>query len=110
MDLEWRPAPKPNHHRRTPKKVDRGKFSSKTLKEIFERDNFQCVRCGSYHLESVPHHITYKSSGGLGTKRNGVTICVKCHREVHKYKEVREWFESWRLRTLDENGDKKELS
>ena len=107
--LEWNPAPKPSHNRRVPKKVDRGKFSPKTIKEILERDNFQCVRCGSYNLEKVPHHITYKSHGGLGTKRNGVTICIQCHQEAHKYKEVREWFESWRSRTLDENGDKREL-
>ena len=110
MDLGFNPAPKPQHNRRVPKRVDRGKFSAKTIKEILERDQFQCVRCGSTHLESVPHHIQFRSQNGLGIKRNGATICIACHREAHKYKEVREWFESWKERTLDENGDKKELS
>jgi 5-methylcytosine-specific restriction endonuclease McrA len=105
LGKDFTPVPKPQHKRRTPKRVDRGKFSPKTIKEIFERDNHQCVRCGSYHLEATPHHITYKSHGGLGEKRNGVTICLKCHREAHALKSVRKWFEDWRERTLDKNGD-----
>jgi 5-methylcytosine-specific restriction endonuclease McrA len=98
-------AQQTNHIRRTPKRVDRGKFSAKTIKEICERDGYQCVRCGSYHLEKVPHHIIYKSQGGLGEKRNGASICIECHILAHKLKEVREWFEIWRDKTLDENGD-----
>lgn len=100
-------VPKPKHSRRVPKRVDRGKFTTKTIKEILERDNNQCVRCGSYYLESVPHHVKFKSQGGTGHKRNGVSICISCHREAHIKKEVREWFEQWVENNLDENGDRK---
>jgi 5-methylcytosine-specific restriction endonuclease McrA len=99
-------VPKPNHKRRVAKRADRGKFSKKTIQEILERDNFQCVRCGSHHLESVPHHIIYKSQGGTGHKRNGVSICLSCHRKAHRFKEVREWFEQYADKHFDENGDR----
>lgn len=105
MDL--RPVPKPSHNRRVAKRGERGKFSAKTIKEIFERDNYQCVRCGTgSNLESVPHHIIYRSQGGIGHKRNGATICLQCHAEAHLLRESRKWFENWRDRTLDENGNR----
>lgn len=106
MDLTFSPCQKPSHNRRVKKRVDRGKFSAKTIKEILERDNFQCIRCGSYQLESVPHHTTYKSAGGLGTKRNGVSICLDCHRQAHALKEVREWFTDYVEKNFDENGNR----
>jgi len=105
MDLSVRAVPKPSFNRRVPKRVNRGKFSAKTIKEIFERDGYKCVRCGSYHLESVPHHCIYKSQLGDNSKRNGVSICLTCHREAHTLKEVRKWFETWVEKNLDENGD-----
>jgi 5-methylcytosine-specific restriction endonuclease McrA len=109
MDLGFHPYSKSEQlkgKRKAPKRGDKGKFSSKTIKEILERDNYQCVRCGSYHLEAVPHHVIYRSQGGEGIKRNGVSICLSCHREAHKLKEVRKWFEDWVERNLDKNGDK----
>lgn len=112
MDLgkEFHPASKPNYNRRTPKRVNRGKFSAKIIQEILERDGYKCVKCGSYHLEKVPHHCQFKSQGGDNSKRNGVSICLKCHREAHSKREVREWFERYAEERFDENGDKKELS
>ncbi|WP_137744564.1 HNH endonuclease [Robertmurraya siralis] len=106
MGLTFNPVPKPQHKRRVPKRGDRGKFSPKTIKAICERDNYQCVRCGSYHLEKVPHHVIYKSQLGEGTKRNGVSICISCHQEAHAKKEIRKWFEEWVEKNLDENGDR----
>ncbi|MED3974577.1 HNH endonuclease [Priestia megaterium] len=114
IDFGFNPVSKPQHNRRTPKKKARGEFSEKTKKAIGERDNWQCVKCGSYHLETVPHHITYKSHGGLGEKRNGASICRRCHDWSHGKckgpngelaKEGRYWFEMWRDENLDENGD-----
>lgn len=103
----FNPVPKPQHKRRVPKRVDRGKFSPKTIKQIFERDHYQCVRCGSHYLEKVPHHVIYRSQLGKGTKRNGVSICISCHQEAHTRKEIRKWFEEWVEKNLDENGDRK---
>jgi 5-methylcytosine-specific restriction endonuclease McrA len=101
MKISLNAVPKPQHERRTPKRVDIGKFSPLTTKHIFERDNHSCVRCGTSHdLESVPHHIIYKSAMGLGEKSNGCTICRTCHREAHSLRKVRQWFEQYRLTVL----------
>jgi 5-methylcytosine-specific restriction endonuclease McrA len=105
--FEFRPVDKPNHKRRVQKRVDRGKFSQKTIDEILERDEHKCVRCGSYHVEAVPHHVTYKSQGGLGEKRNGVTICRPCHELAHKERNIRLWFEQYRDKHFDLEGNTK---
>jgi 5-methylcytosine-specific restriction endonuclease McrA len=114
---EWNPVPKPSHNRRTPKKKARGEFGQKTIQDIFERDGHKCVKCHrTTNLESVPHHVQYKSQGGLGIKRNGVTICRSCHDWAHGKtrgphgelaREGRYWFEMWVDAHLDENGDRK---
>lgn len=105
MDFELNSVPKKTykHNRRVDK--NRKRFSKDTIQEIFERDGFKCVRCYSTDLEGIPHHITFRSQGGLGTKRNGCAICLKCHREAHRYDEVRRWFESWRDTLLNKDGD-----
>lgn len=93
------PSHKPSHKRRTPKRANRGRFSPQTIQRIGERDGWRCVRCGaSNNLESVPHHIIFKSQGGRGTEDNGVTVCRPCHDLAHSNKEVREWFEQYRNR------------
>lgn len=89
-------------------------FNPKTKQAIFERDEWRCVKCGSYRLDSVPHHIHYKSQGGIGEKRNGAAVCIDCHDFAHHLKdsvfgepsiEGKKWFERWRDENLDENGD-----
>jgi len=107
MFNEVRAVPKPTHKRLKAKKGVISRFTAKTIQEIFERDGGRCVRCGSAYLESVPHHIIFRSQGGTGHKRNGVTICRNCHDEAHKYKEVRKWFEDWGERNLDQDGNLK---
>lgn len=87
--------------RKEPKRGARGKFSTKTIRTIFERDGGRCVRCGTYQdLERVPHHIIYKSQGGLGTVDNGATVCRSCHCEAHSKESVRRWFERYREERL----------
>lgn len=71
-------------------------FTPKVKQEIFERDNYQCVRCGSYYIESVPHHIYFKSQGGSGEANNGATVCRECHTLAHSKREVRQWFERFK--------------
>ena len=46
----------------------------------FERDNWRCRHCrdtSSLH----PHHVIYKSHGGLDRLDNLITLCVQCHME-----------------------------
>lgn len=117
---EFRPVSKSsqtNHARRTPKRKARGEFSPETKQAIFERDKGKCVKCKrGNNLEAVPHHVIFKSQGGLGTKRNGVTICRDCHDWAHGLKrgpygelthEGRYWFEMWVDEYLDDNGDRR---
>ena len=112
----FNPVPKPSHKRNKPTAKQRGQFSAKTIQAILARDENKCVKCGSYHVESVPHHITFRSALGEGTKRNGVTICRRCHDWAHGKclgsngelsSEGRYWFEMWRDENLDEKGDLK---
>lgn len=104
----FNPVPKPKHNRRVPKQKDRNKFSEETIKAILERDDYQCVRCGSYHLEAVPHHIRYRSEMGGGKKSNGASVCVSCHQWAHKSKKKNnEWFTRWADLNLDTEGNKR---
>ena len=54
---------------------------SKKVKDIvWERDNHQCIICGSYQAMPNSHYIR-RSQGGLGIEENIVTMCQRCHRE-----------------------------
>jgi 5-methylcytosine-specific restriction endonuclease McrA len=86
--------------RTEPKRGNAGKFSKRTIQTIGERDGWLCVRCRSPHIETVPHHIVYKSQLGKGTADNGVTICRPCHNWAHSKREGREWFEQYQLKYL----------
>lgn len=97
---------KPSHKRKAEKRSKSSRFAPKTIKEIFERDSYRCAKCGSTGpLEEIPHHVIFRSQLGKGTKRNGVTICINCHREVHRSDQLRRWFEDWVELNLDENGN-----
>lgn len=101
--------PKPQHNRRVQKRKERSRFTSKTVEGIFQRDEYRCIRCGvTSPLESVPHHVIFRSRGGTGHKRNGVTVCLECHRLAHLKDTVRRWFEQWVERNLDEDGNMKD--
>jgi hypothetical protein len=89
-----------NSKRLEPKRGASGKFSDETRQIIGERDKWLCVKCGSNQIESVPHHVIFKSQGGRGTVDNGVTICLEHHRWAHKGRAGRVWFEEYRINNL----------
>jgi hypothetical protein len=94
----FHPVAKPSFGRGKEKRGARGKFSKETILEIFKRDGWCCVRCGTdKDMEEIPHHVIFKSQGGLGIVENGVTICRTCHRWAHSCRAGREWFESFIL-------------
>lgn len=50
--------------------------------KVLWRDKHQCQHCkGTDRLHA--HHIRYKSQGGTNTVQNGLTLCGKCHAELH---------------------------
>jgi len=50
--------------------------------KVLWRDGYTCQRCGS-KKELNAHHIRQKSEGGTDTPKNGITLCKKCHDELH---------------------------
>jgi 5-methylcytosine-specific restriction endonuclease McrA len=117
IDFGFNPVSKASQTSKTrnkPTAKQRGEFSQKTIAAILERDDNKCVKCGSFQVERVPHHIIYKSAMGTNHKRNGVTICRRCHDWAHgkckgslgePAREGRYWFEAWQEAKLDDNGD-----
>jgi hypothetical protein len=54
--------------------------------QVYERDDFTCQLCGQRGGKLEPHHI-YEFSLYPDKRfdvKNGVTLCRKCHLEVHK--------------------------
>lgn len=66
---------------------------------VFERDNYTCKNCTVIGGELNVHHIkTFKSFPLLRFDAdNGVTLCRKCHVDIHKLIRERErkGFEKW---------------
>lgn len=85
------PVPKPSHKRRKPKRVNRGKFSGSIRKKIFERDEGLCRVC--HRPGTQIHHVVPKSSSkGRGVFSNGMTVCNRCHQDIHdNYSQMRYW-------------------
>ena len=50
---------------------------------VKSRDLYTCQRCGSLR-DLHAHHISREESK-LFNLGNGITLCAKCHRQVHKY-------------------------
>ena len=55
------------------------------------RDNYTCQKCNK-HIEDLPkgiklevHHIKPRSQGGTNVPNNLITLCSKCHKQVHEY-------------------------
>jgi 5-methylcytosine-specific restriction endonuclease McrA len=51
--------------------------------EVLTRDDWRCQSCGALqHLEV--HHIRFRSGLGGDNRENLITLCTKCHGEVHQ--------------------------
>jgi 5-methylcytosine-specific restriction endonuclease McrA len=55
-------------------------ISQKVKKEVWKRDNHQCIFCGKYvPISCANAHYIKRSQGGLGIEQNVVTACPECH-------------------------------
>jgi len=64
---------------------------------IFRRDNYTCQKCGEFHgvinergiklpttnTKLEVHHIKQVRHGGDDAPDNLMTVCAKCHKEIH---------------------------
>ena len=57
-------------------------------KSVFERDKYTCKKCetkgGSLNAHHIKHFATHPELRTVLS--NGITLCVNCHREIHKIK------------------------
>lgn len=58
-------------------------ISAKLKKEVYEKCNHRCVKCGSKKKLHI-HHIQEFSKGGLNEIDNLILLCASCHAEAHK--------------------------
>lgn len=59
-------------------------------KVVLARDSFEgcpcCIYCGHPEIDGKGlhlHHVKRRSQGGSDDERNLVTLCYKCHTELH---------------------------
>ena len=56
----------------------------KIARAVFERDGWKCRHCQNRN-GLHPHHIIFKSHGGLDALNNLITLCSCCHIEgIHR--------------------------
>lgn len=53
--------------------------------QVYERDKWQCLLCGS-RSNLTPDHIIKRSQGGDDSADNLWTLCAFCHRRKDEYK------------------------
>jgi 5-methylcytosine-specific restriction endonuclease McrA len=52
---------------------------------VLHRDSYQCQLCGTSGENRLQlHHVILRSQGGKHTADNLVTLCFKCHNDVHE--------------------------
>ena len=60
-----------------------------TLRQVaIERDGYQCQGCTATANFFDVHHIVPLSQGGSNTLSNLITLCERCHAQIHSWLEV----------------------
>jgi 5-methylcytosine-specific restriction endonuclease McrA len=50
--------------------------------QVLHRDSWRCQSCGTmYNLEI--HHRQFRSQSGHDSEENLITLCSKCHAQIH---------------------------
>ena len=62
---------------------------------VLERDNYKCSKCGSDNQLQM-HHIVPLMLGGSNETENIITLCSKCHGNIHA--KINLEFEAERIR------------
>ncbi len=51
--------------------------------QMFQRDSWRCQSCGSMSNLEV-HHARFRSQQGDDTDQNLITLCSRCHKQLHR--------------------------
>jgi len=51
-------------------------------RQVLERDGWRCQVCGGMQHLQV-HHLKFRSHSGSDVEQNLITLCAKCHEQVH---------------------------
>ena len=74
-------------------------------RQILRRDGHQCAVPGCQNtLWLHIHHVIYFANGGLTVSENLITLCTKCHRNVHENRLQISGSAPHGLRFLDQDG------
>ncbi len=49
---------------------------------VLKRDGWKCQNCGTSENLHI-HHICRRSAQGADVEKNLITLCARCHRQVH---------------------------
>ena len=52
-------------------------------REVYRKDNWVCQRCGAKNTKLYAHHLIPLIEGGSNELKNLITLCEKCHRDMH---------------------------
>ena len=53
---------------------------------VLTRDKRTCQHCGKIETRLEVHHIKFRSQGGTDNPSNLITLCSKCHKDLHSNK------------------------
>jgi hypothetical protein len=68
------------------KEYQKSEYEGNNWREkVLWRDKYTCQHCKS-KKELQTHHIQEKLRGGTNIVSNGITLCKKCHKEIHEEK------------------------
>lgn len=57
-------------------------ISNELRKKVYRRDGYLCALCGSGQYLQI-HHVVPRGQGGSDFEENLITLCSKCHAQVH---------------------------
>lgn len=62
-------------------------FGFENVKQyVLTRDKRTCQHCGKNNIKLEVHHIKFRSQSGTNKPSNLITLCSKCHKDLHKNK------------------------
>lgn len=64
--------------------LQKGYYNTKAY--VLSRDNYACQKCKKKSIKLEVHHIVFRSNGGTDSPENLITLCEKCHKNLHNGK------------------------